>query len=99
MPCRSIHRSADRQLLCAHHFHTTTHPHPPICWHHIVDAQHLTTTTTTTETESARLLTWRAAQLKDAGEDYVKEAAMAKLAASEAATMVAHQAIQVRLSV
>ncbi len=47
-------------------------------------------------TESARLLTWRAAQLKDAGEDYVKEAAMAKLAASEASTMVAHQAIQVR---
>ncbi|KAM3569210.1 hypothetical protein VYU27_008680, partial [Nannochloropsis oceanica] len=45
--------------------------------------------------ESARLLTWRAAQLKDAGEDYVKEAAMAKLQASEASTMVAHQAIQV----
>ena len=46
--------------------------------------------------ESARLLTWRAARLKDAGEDYTKEAAMAKLVASEAATMVSHQAIQVR---
>jgi alkylation response protein AidB-like acyl-CoA dehydrogenase len=45
--------------------------------------------------DSARLLTWRAARLKDAGQDYTKEAAMAKLAASEAATFVAHQAIQV----
>ena len=45
--------------------------------------------------DSARLLTWRAAQLKDAGKGYTKEAAMAKLAASEAATMCAHQAIQV----
>jgi len=45
--------------------------------------------------DSARLLTWRAAQLKDAGEKYTREAAMAKLAASEAATMCAHQAIQI----
>ncbi|KAL9188939.1 hypothetical protein ACHAXT_011429 [Thalassiosira profunda] len=45
--------------------------------------------------DSARLLTWRAAQLKDNGEKYTREAAMAKLAASEAATMCAHQAIQV----
>ena len=45
--------------------------------------------------EGARLLTWRAATLKDAGAKYTKEAAMAKLAASEAATFVAHQAIQV----
>lgn len=45
--------------------------------------------------DSARLLTWRAAQLKDAGKSYTKEAAMAKLAASEAATMCSHQAIQV----
>jgi len=45
--------------------------------------------------DSARLLTWRAAQMKDRGERYVREAAMAKLAASEAATMCAHQAIQV----
>ena len=34
-------------------------------------------------------------QLKDNKEKYTREAAMAKLAASEAATMCAHQAIQV----
>ncbi|XP_033747792.1 short-chain specific acyl-CoA dehydrogenase, mitochondrial-like [Pecten maximus] len=45
--------------------------------------------------ESARLLTWKAAMLKDDGKPYIKEAAMAKLAASEAATTVSHQAIQV----
>jgi|EP00979_Chaetoceros_neogracilis_P007521 butyryl-CoA dehydrogenase len=45
--------------------------------------------------DSARLLTWRAAMMKDSGEKYTREAAMAKLAASEAATMCAHQAIQV----
>jgi len=45
--------------------------------------------------ESARLLTWRAARCKDEGKSYIKEAAMAKLAASEAATYIAHQAIQV----
>ena len=45
--------------------------------------------------ESARLLTWRAAAFKDAGMNFTKEAAMAKLAASEAATRVSHQAIQV----
>jgi butyryl-CoA dehydrogenase len=45
--------------------------------------------------DSARLLTWRAAQLKDNGERFTREAAMGKLAASEAATMCAHQAIQI----
>ncbi|MBN3282568.1 ACADS protein, partial [Polyodon spathula] len=45
--------------------------------------------------EGARLLTWRAAMLKDNGKPYTKEAAMAKLAASEAATFISHQAIQV----
>ena len=45
--------------------------------------------------ESARLLTHRAAALKTAKEPYSKEAAMAKLAASEAATANAHAAIQV----
>ncbi|KAM6246837.1 short-chain specific acyl-CoA dehydrogenase, mitochondrial isoform 2-T2 [Porphyrio hochstetteri] len=45
--------------------------------------------------EGARLLTWRAAMLKDNGKPFTKEAAMAKLAASEAATAVAHQAIQI----
>jgi len=46
-------------------------------------------------TEQARLMTWKAAMLKDAGLPFGKEAAMAKLAASEAATFCAHQAIQV----
>lgn len=45
--------------------------------------------------DAARLLTWRAAQLKDNKERYTREAAMAKLAASEAATMCAHQCIQI----
>ncbi|XP_050442496.1 short-chain specific acyl-CoA dehydrogenase, mitochondrial-like [Adelges cooleyi] len=45
--------------------------------------------------ESARLLTWRAASLKDMDKPYTKEAAMAKLAASETATFNAHQCIQI----
>uniref|UniRef100_A0A671LG76 Short-chain specific acyl-CoA dehydrogenase, mitochondrial n=1 Tax=Sinocyclocheilus anshuiensis TaxID=1608454 RepID=A0A671LG76_9TELE len=45
--------------------------------------------------ESARLLTWRAAMLRDAKKPFTKEAAMAKLGASEAATFVSHQAVQV----
>lgn len=45
--------------------------------------------------ESARLLTWRAAWLKDSHKPYTKEAAMAKLAASEAATFLSHQCIQI----
>jgi butyryl-CoA dehydrogenase len=45
--------------------------------------------------QGARLLTWNAARLKDLGTKYSKEAAMAKLAASEAAMWVANKAIQV----
>lgn len=45
--------------------------------------------------ESARLLTWKAAWLKDKHVKFTKEAAMAKLAASETATFVAHQAMQI----
>lgn len=45
--------------------------------------------------DSARLLTWRAAWLKDHKKAYTKEAAMAKLAASEAATFLSHQCIQI----
>jgi len=45
--------------------------------------------------ESARLLIYKSAALKDAGRPYTKEVAMAKLAASETATFVAHQSIQV----
>uniref|UniRef100_A0A1A9Z6I1 Short-chain specific acyl-CoA dehydrogenase, mitochondrial n=1 Tax=Glossina pallidipes TaxID=7398 RepID=A0A1A9Z6I1_GLOPL len=45
--------------------------------------------------ESARLLTWRSAWLKDNNQPYTKEAAMAKLSASEAATFCSHQCIQI----
>jgi alkylation response protein AidB-like acyl-CoA dehydrogenase len=45
--------------------------------------------------QCARLLTQRAAWLKDSGRPYTREAAMAKVYASEAATWVTHQAIQV----
>ena len=48
-----------------------------------------------TQIEAARLLTWNAAARQDAGDNFTKEAAMAKLAASETATFAAHQAIQV----
>lgn len=45
--------------------------------------------------QSARLLNYKAALLKDAGKPFSKEAAMAKLAGSEAATFCSHQAIQI----
>jgi len=51
--------------------------------------------TMATDIEAARLLTWKAAAEKDAGRPFTKLAAMAKLKASEAATMCSHQAIQV----
>jgi len=45
--------------------------------------------------ETARLLTYRAAALKDAGRKYIKEAAMAKLCASRTAVENALEAIQI----
>lgn len=48
-----------------------------------------------TRLDAARLLTWRAAQKKDTGDRYTKEAAMAKLFASEVAMWIATKAIQV----
>lgn len=45
--------------------------------------------------EQSRLVMYKAASLKDAGRPFSKEAAMAKLSASETATFVAHQSIQV----
>jgi butyryl-CoA dehydrogenase len=48
-----------------------------------------------TRLQSARLLTWHAAKMKDLGLNYTKEAAMAKLAASEAAMWITTKAIQV----
>ncbi|MGH7285524.1 MAG: acyl-CoA dehydrogenase family protein, partial [Polyangiaceae bacterium] len=48
-----------------------------------------------TEIDAARLLTWRAAAMKDEGVRHSQESAIAKLFASETATKVAHRAIQI----
>ena len=47
------------------------------------------------EIDAARLLTYQAAMLKDAGKRFTKESAMCKLYASEMAARVTHQALQV----
>jgi alkylation response protein AidB-like acyl-CoA dehydrogenase len=44
--------------------------------------------------EASRLLTYRAARMKDAGEPFGKQASMAKLHASETAMFVTHAAVQ-----
>lgn len=48
-----------------------------------------------TDVEAARLLTYNAARLKDAGQPFVKEAAMAKYFSSQVAERVASEAIEV----
>jgi butyryl-CoA dehydrogenase len=48
-----------------------------------------------TELDAARLLTWRAASMKDEGVRHTSESSQAKLYASEMATRVAHKAIQI----
>ncbi len=48
-----------------------------------------------TELEAARLLTYRAAWLKDHGFRVTQEASMAKLFASEAASRITHDAVQI----
>lgn len=48
-----------------------------------------------TKIESARLLCYQAAYLKDSGEDYSIASAMAKLAASDAAMQVTTEAVQI----
>jgi butyryl-CoA dehydrogenase len=48
-----------------------------------------------TQLDAARLLTWRAASMKDRGARHSMESAEAKLYASEMATRVAHKAIQI----
>jgi alkylation response protein AidB-like acyl-CoA dehydrogenase len=48
-----------------------------------------------TELDAARLLVWRAAALCDQGKPYTREAAMAKLFASEAACRAAAQGVQI----
>jgi alkylation response protein AidB-like acyl-CoA dehydrogenase len=45
--------------------------------------------------DAARLLTYRAASLKQAQQPFSREAAMAKLAGSEAASWVASKAVQI----
>jgi short-chain 2-methylacyl-CoA dehydrogenase len=48
-----------------------------------------------TELEAARLLVYRAADLRDAGRPFAKEAAMAKLLASQLAVRAASEAVQI----
>jgi butyryl-CoA dehydrogenase/short/branched chain acyl-CoA dehydrogenase len=48
-----------------------------------------------TEIEAARLMVYNAARLKDAGQSYVREAAMCKLFASQVAERVASQCVEV----
>jgi alkylation response protein AidB-like acyl-CoA dehydrogenase len=48
-----------------------------------------------TELEAARWLTYRAAYLRDAGQPFLKEAAMAKLKASRLAVSAASEAVQI----
>ncbi|HLT82242.1 MAG TPA: acyl-CoA dehydrogenase [Cyclobacteriaceae bacterium] len=48
-----------------------------------------------TEIDAARLMVWRAADLKDRKEDFVKAAAMAKLYASQVAQHVTTEAVQI----
>jgi len=48
-----------------------------------------------TKLEAARLLAYRAAAMKDAGENMAKEASMAKVFASEAANFIVNEAVQI----
>ena len=48
-----------------------------------------------TQLDAARLLTWRAAWMKDAHMRHSTESAQAKLYASEACTRIAHKALQI----
>ena len=48
-----------------------------------------------TEVEAARLLTWRAAHLRDTGREHTVQSSMAKLFASEVAVQAALEAIQI----
>ena len=50
---------------------------------------------TAVDLDAARLLTWRAAWLRDRGQPHRKEASMAKLFASEAANRAADRAVQI----
>ena len=64
----------------------------PICEHQAIQWK---LADMATELDAARLLTWRAAYQKDAGQAYGKAAAMAKLYASDVANRAAREAIQI----
>ena len=64
----------------------------PICQHQAIQWK---LADMATEIDAARLLVWRAANLKDRGQPYGKAAAMAKLYASDVANRAAREAIQV----
>ena len=63
------------------------HRQPPVIQHMIADMG--------TELEAARMLGYQAAWLKDQGRPHTKEAAMAKLLATEAAGRAADDAVQI----
>ncbi len=48
-----------------------------------------------TQLEASRLLTWNAARMRDAGQPFIKEAAMAKLFASRSAEYVASKVVEI----
>ena len=48
-----------------------------------------------TQLEASRLLTWNAARIRDAGQSFIKEAAMAKLFASRAAEQIASKVVEI----
>ena len=64
----------------------------PICRHQMIQAK---LADMATEMEAAKLLVYQAARMKDAGVPFVKESAMCKLYASEAAMRACRNAIQV----
>ena len=64
----------------------------PICEHQAIQFK---LADMSTEIDAARMLLWRAAVTKDEGSRYTKEAAMAKVFASEVANRVAKEAVQV----
>lgn len=64
----------------------------PICAHQAIQFM---LADMATDLDAARLITWEAAWLKDQGARYSKQSAMAKLIASEAATRITKDAVQV----
>lgn len=78
--------------LCVEQAHTRKTFGKPIAKHQAIQFK---LADMRTKIEAARLLTWRAAALKDAGERASAECSMAKLFASEAANWCAYEAVQI----